>query len=116
MAAGMPVESPARWKPHTGFGGRVKETRRAKARWRALTRPYWAILEDEFDCLLVNARHVKQVPGRKTDVSDAAWLCQLAEAGLLKANLSGRPTALNGICTAARAPPIQPRPRDPTGR
>jgi hypothetical protein len=51
MAAGMPVESPARWKPHTGFGGRVKETRRAKARWRALTRPYWAILEDEFDCM-----------------------------------------------------------------
>jgi transposase len=46
----------------------------------------WAILEDEFDCMLVNARHVKQVPGRKTDVSDAAWLCQLAEAGLLKAN------------------------------
>jgi transposase len=44
----------------------------------------WAILEDEFECLLVNARHVKQVPGRKTDVSDAAWLCQLAEAGLLK--------------------------------
>ena len=46
----------------------------------------WAILEDEFDCVLVNARHVKQVPGRKTDVSDAAWLCQLAEAGLLKAS------------------------------
>jgi transposase len=34
--------------------------------------------------LLVNARHVKQVPGRKTDMSDAQWLCQLAEAGLLK--------------------------------
>jgi transposase len=46
-------------------------------------KPVWAILEDEFDCLLVNARHVKQVPGRKTDVSDAAWLCQLLEAGLL---------------------------------
>jgi transposase len=46
----------------------------------------WAILEDEFDCMLVNARHVKQVPGRKTDISDAVWLCQLAEAGLLKAN------------------------------
>jgi transposase len=46
----------------------------------------WAILEAEFGCMLVNARHVKQVPGRKTDVSDAAWLCQLAEAGLLKAN------------------------------
>jgi transposase len=44
-------------------------------------KPVWAILEDEFDCLLVNARHVKQVPGGKTDVSDAAWLCQLLEAG-----------------------------------
>jgi transposase len=47
-------------------------------------KPVWAILEDEFDCLLVNARHVKQVPGRKTDVADAAWLCQLLEAGLLR--------------------------------
>ena len=48
--------------------------------------PVWHILEDDFDLMLVNARHVKQVPGRKTDLSDAAWLCQLAEAGLLKAN------------------------------
>jgi len=47
-------------------------------------KPVWAILEDDFDCLLCNARHVKQVPGRKTDVSDAAWLCQLLEAGLLQ--------------------------------
>jgi transposase len=46
-------------------------------------KPVWAILEDDFDCLLVNARHVKQVPGRKTDVSDAQWLAQLMEAGLL---------------------------------
>ena len=37
-------------------------------------KPVWAIIEDEFPLLLVNARHVKQVPGRKTDVSDAAWL------------------------------------------
>src|SRR5213593_3356612 len=49
-------------------------------------KPPWAILEDAFECLLVNARQVKQVPGRKTDVSDAAWLCQLLEAGLLKAS------------------------------
>ena len=46
----------------------------------------WAVLEDEFECLLVNARHVKQVPGRKTDVGDAEWLCRLLEAGLLRAN------------------------------
>src|SRR3954449_8849877 len=51
----------------------------------------WAILDDEFDCMLVNVRHVKQVPGRKTDISDAVWLCQLAEAGLLKAT-SCRPS------------------------
>ena len=49
-------------------------------------KPVWAILEDEFELMLVNARHVKQVPGRKTDMSDAAWLCQLAEAGLLRAS------------------------------
>jgi transposase len=47
-------------------------------------KPVWHILEDDFELLLVNARHVKQVPGRKTDMSDAQWLCQLAEAGLLK--------------------------------
>ena len=46
----------------------------------------WAVLEDSFDCLLVSARHVKQVPGRKTDVKDAEWLCQLLEAGLLRAS------------------------------
>ena len=49
-------------------------------------KPIWHLLEDEFELMLVNARHVKQVPGRKTDVSDAAWLCQLAEAGLLRAS------------------------------
>ncbi|MCA1699199.1 MAG: IS110 family transposase, partial [Actinobacteria bacterium] len=49
-------------------------------------KPIWAVLEDDFELMLVNARHVKQVPGRKTDVSDAAWLCQLLEAGLLKAS------------------------------
>ena len=50
-------------------------------------KPVWAILEDDFELMLVNARHVKQVPGRKTDVSDAAWLCRLVEAGLLRASL-----------------------------
>jgi transposase len=50
-------------------------------------KPVWAILEDRFSCTLVNARHVKQVPGRKTDVTDAQWLCRLAEAGLLRASL-----------------------------
>lgn len=46
--------------------------------------PVWHVLEDDFELTLCNARHVKQVPGRKTDVSDAQWLCQLMEAGLLR--------------------------------
>src|SRR6516165_1123679 len=50
-------------------------------------KPVWAVLEDDFRCVLVNARDVKQVPGRKTDVGDAEWLCRLLEAGLLKAGL-----------------------------
>jgi transposase len=50
-------------------------------------KPVWAVLEHRFACMLVNARHVKQVPGRKTDVLDAQWLCRLLEAGLLKPSL-----------------------------
>lgn len=49
-------------------------------------KPVWHLLENQFELMLVNARDVKQVPGRKTDVSDAAWLCRLAEAGLLRAS------------------------------
>jgi transposase len=73
----------------------------------------WAILEDEFECMLVNARHVKQVPGRKTDVSDAAWLCQLAEAGLLKANfVPPRPIRQLRNLTRYRKTQIQERARE----
>src|SRR5438034_8927248 len=49
-------------------------------------KPVWAVLEDDFELLVVNARRVKQVPGRKADVKDAEWLCQLLEAGLLRAS------------------------------
>ena len=49
-------------------------------------RPVWAVLEDDFELLLCNAAHVKNVPGRKTDISDAVWLCQLLEFGLLRAS------------------------------
>ncbi len=49
-------------------------------------RPGYAILEDGFELLLVNARHVKMVPGRKTDVRDCEWLAQLLECGLLRAS------------------------------
>ncbi len=84
MATGMPVESPARWKPHTGFGGRLAETEQPKGCHRAASRPYYYVLEDEFRVLLVNARHVKNVPGRKTDTIDAAWIAKLLAHGLLR--------------------------------
>jgi transposase len=48
-------------------------------------KPCWYVLEERgFQLLLVNARHVKILPGRKTDVGDAAWLCELLECGLLR--------------------------------
>lgn len=50
-------------------------------------KPIWNLLEDRFTILLVNARYVKQVPGRKTDVTDAEWLAQLLQVGLLRASL-----------------------------
>ncbi len=76
-------------------------------------KPVWAILEDDFELLLVNARHVKQVPGRKTDVSDAAWLCQLAEAGLLKASfVPPKPIRALRNLTRYRKTQIQERARE----
>jgi transposase len=49
-------------------------------------KPVYNVLEDHMQVLLVNARHVKQVPGRKTDVSDAEWLADLLRHGLLRAS------------------------------
>lgn len=50
-------------------------------------KPFYYLLEDgPFELQLVNAREAKNVPGRKTDVSDAAWLAQLGAHGLLRAS------------------------------
>jgi transposase len=46
-------------------------------------KPIWNLLEESFALLLVNARHVKAVPGRKTDVRDCEWLAELLRHGLL---------------------------------
>jgi len=76
-------------------------------------KPVWAILEDDFELLLVNARHVKQVPGRKTDVSDAAWLCQLAEAGLLRTSfVPPKPIRALRNLTRYRKTQVQERARE----
>ena len=80
------------------FGG-FKRDRRAMAEWVASFEPevvvmestgiYWkspyaALEKVGIQALVVNAYHVKQVPGRKTDIADAQWLAILARSGLLK--------------------------------
>jgi transposase len=47
-------------------------------------KPVWNLLEDQFEILLVNAEHIKHVPGRKTDVKDSEWIAQLLQCGLLR--------------------------------
>jgi transposase len=56
-------------------------------------KPVWHVLEAEtgYELLLCNPRHVKNLPGRKTDVSDAAWLAQLLECGLLRGSFVPSP-------------------------
>lgn len=49
-------------------------------------RPVFNILESHFEVMVVNAQHIKQVAGRKTDVKDAQWLAELLQHGLLKAS------------------------------
>ena len=51
---------------------------------------YWKpvlwVLEDDMECWLLNARHMRNVPGRKTDMADAEWICRLMEHGLVRAS------------------------------
>src|SRR5947209_7757578 len=49
-------------------------------------KPVFNILEAGFQVILVNAEHIKKVPGRKTDVKDCQWIAQLLQHGLLKAS------------------------------
>jgi hypothetical protein len=47
-------------------------------------KPIFYVLEDAFTCVLANAAQIAQVPGRKTDVKDCAWIAQLLEHGLIR--------------------------------
>lgn len=49
-------------------------------------KPVWHVLEGHFELVLANAAHVKNVPGRKTDVNDAMWLADLLAHGLIRAS------------------------------
>jgi transposase len=49
-------------------------------------KPVFNILENNFEVMVVNAQHISKVPGRKTDQSDAEWIAELMQYGLLKAS------------------------------
>jgi transposase len=78
-------------------------------------KPVYYLLEDDVECWLLNAQHLKNVPGRKTDVADAAWIAQLVEHGLVRPSFVPPPADPG----AARADPLsqgvdlRAHPRDP---
>jgi transposase len=49
-------------------------------------KPIWHILEEDFELVLANASHIKNVPGRKTDVNDATWIADLLAHGLIRSS------------------------------
>ena len=119
-----------------GQGGRQAETRRFTtttaglvllAEWLAsfgVTRvgmestgcywkPVWQLLEDQVECWLLNAAHLHNVPGRKTDVADAAWVAQLVEHGLVRPSfVPPRPIRELRELTRYRKTQIQERTRE----
>ncbi len=50
-------------------------------------KPVFNILEEDFEVILVNARHIKNVPGHKTDKKDSKWIAKLLLSGLLKGHV-----------------------------
>jgi transposase len=119
-----------------GHGGRHGQTRRfttttaglvVLAEWLAsfgVTRvgmestgcywkPVWQLLEDQVECWLLNAAHLHNVPGRKTDVADAAWIAQLVEHGLVRPSfVPPRPIRELRELTRYRKTQIQERTRE----
>lgn len=64
-------------------------------------KPVWHVLEGHFELVLANAAHVKNVPGRKTDVNDAMWLADLLAHGLIRASFVP-PVAVQELRTLTR--------------
>jgi transposase len=64
----------------------LTESRCSHVAW-VYRKPVWNILSDgDFELILANAAHIKNVPGRKTDVNDATWIADLMASGLIKAS------------------------------
>ena len=50
-------------------------------------KPVWKVLEGEFELVLANAAHIKNIPGRKSDMNDATWIADLLAHGLIRSSL-----------------------------
>ncbi len=75
-------------------------------------KPVYNVLEETFELLVVNAKHVKHVPGRKTDVKDSEWLAELMMHGLLKASfIPPKPQRVLRDMTRYRTTLVQERTR-----
>jgi transposase len=64
-------------------------------------KPVWHVLDGHFELVLANAAHVKNVPGRKTDVNDSMWLADLLAHGLIRASFVP-PVAVQELRTLTR--------------
>jgi transposase len=64
----------------TGFGVTLVGMEATGVYWKTV----FQALEDRFECWLLNAHHLRNVPGRKTDVKDSEWICQLVQHGLVR--------------------------------
>ena len=75
-------------------------------------RPVYNLLEGQCELLVVNAQHIKTVPGRKTDVKDAAWIAELLRHGLLRGSfIPSKPQRQLRELTRYRSTLVQDRAR-----
>lgn len=76
-------------------------------------KPFFYVLEDSLPVMLVNAKAARNIPGRKTDVSDAAWLAQLGAHGLLRASfVPPEPIRILRDLTRSRSIAVRDRTRE----
>ena len=79
-------------------------------------RPVYNLLEGQCELLVVNAQHIKAVPGRKTDVKDAAWIAELLRHGLLRGSfIPSKPPRQLRELTRYRSTLVQTAPGRSTG-
>jgi transposase len=91
---------------------RVVGMESTSASWK----PVYYLLEDDLQCWLLNAHHLRNVPGRKTDLSDAAWICQLVEHGLVRPSFVPPDRSASGATSPATARSSSRNAPAPAGR